>query len=215
MTVHFNPPGSPARTALYGLMKVVVPCWCKMLYRLEVSGRNNLPAAGPAVILPKHQYWTDIPLVGLAFSGVRLNYVAKQELFRRPLISRFLLALGGIPLDRQAPIKTLDSFRYLDHLLKTGGWVFIFPEGTYYRWAVGRGKSRLIGMVLKFQERDDSPAPIPFIPVGIRYGREKVRPRVKIAIGTPRYAAQAGDAKTFTSTIMEAIARLSEMDTAG
>ena len=214
MTVHLIPPGSPARTALYGLMKVVVPCWCKIFYRLEVSGRDNLPYAGPAIILPKHQHWTDIPLVGLAFSGVQLNYIAKQELFRFPLISHFLLALGGIPIDRQAPIKSIDSFRYLEYLLKMGQRVVIFPEGTYYRGVVGRGKSRLISMVLKFQERDKYPAPIPFIPVGIIYGGEKVRKRVTITIGTPLYSEQAGEAKAFTHTIMEAIARLSEMDTA-
>lgn len=213
MTVHFIPPGSPVRIALYGLMRVIVPCWCKMFYHFEVSGRNHLPDSGPAIILPKHQYWTDIPLIGLAFSGVQLNYMAKQELFRFPLISHFLMALGGIPLDRQAPIKSMDSFRHLAYLLKKGQRVVMFPEGTYYRGVVGRGRSRLIRMVLALQERDKFPAPIPFIPVGIIYGGNAVRKTVSIAIGAPLYGTEAGEAKTFTRTIMEAIARLSEMDT--
>lgn len=212
MTVTLMPPGSPMRNALYGLMRVIVPCWCAVYYRLEVSGRNNLPHAGPAVILPKHQYWTDIPLIGLAFSGVQLNYIAKQELFRLPLISHFLMALGGIPLDRQAPIKSMDSFRYLADLLKKGERVVIFPEGTYFPGVMGKGKSRLIGMILTFQEREKYPAPIPFIPVGIVYGREKLRKRVTITIGTPLYAEQADGAPVFTRSIMEAIARLSEME---
>jgi 1-acyl-sn-glycerol-3-phosphate acyltransferase len=213
MTAHFIPPGSPVRNALYGFMKMIVPCWCKMFYHFEVSGRNHLPDSGPAIILPKHQYWTDIPLVGIAFSGIQLHYIAKKELFRFPLISHFLVALGGIPLDRKAPIKSMDSFRYLAYLLNRGQRVVIFPEGTYYRGVVGRGKSRLIRMVLTFQERDQCLAPIPFIPVGIRYGRRKLRKTVKIAVGAPLYAAKAVEANTFTSTIMEAIARLSEMDT--
>jgi 1-acyl-sn-glycerol-3-phosphate acyltransferase len=213
MTVTFMPPGSPMRTALCGLMKVIVPCWCTICYHLEVSGRNNLPDTGPAVILPKHQYWTDIPLIGRAFTGMHLNYIAKQELFRFPLISHFLMALGGIPLDRQAPIKSMNSFRYLDDLLRKGERVVIFPEGTYYRGGMGRGKSRLIGMILKFQERYKYPAPIPFIPVGIVYGREQLRKRVTIAIGTPLYAEQADGAQAFTRIVMEAIARLSEMET--
>ena len=212
MTVHFIPPNSPARNALYGFMKVMVPCWCKLFCHFEVSGRNNLPDSGPAVILPKHQFWTDIPLVGLAFSGVQLNYIAKQELFRFPVISHFLIALGGIPLDRQTPIKSMDSFRYLAYLLKTGQRVVIFPEGTYYRGVVGKGKSRLIRMVLALQEREKCPAPIPFIPVGIRY-RMRRRKTVHIAIGDPLYATQASEAETLTLSIMEALARLSEMET--
>ncbi len=213
MTDTLMPPGSPMRNPVYGLMKVIVPCWCAVCYRLEVSGRDNLPDAGPAVILPKHQYWTDIPLIGLAFSGVQLNYIAKQELFRFPFISHFLRALGGIPLNRQAPIKSMESFRYLADLLKKGERVVIFPEGTYYRGAMGKGKSRLIGMILTFQEREKYPAPIPFIPVGIVYGREKLRKRVTITIGTPLYAEQADGAPAFTRMVMEAIARLSEMET--
>lgn len=215
MTVTCIPPGSPVRTALYGFMRVIVPFWCSICYQLEVCGRNNLPDAGPAIILPKHQYWTDIPLVGLAFSGIQLNYIAKQELFRFPLISHFLRALGGIPLDRQVPIKSMNSFRYLEYLLKNGQRVVIFPEGTYYPGVMGRGKSRLIDMILTFQERNKCPAPISFIPVGIIYGREKARKQVTISIGTALYyTRQTSDTKAFTRIIMEAIARLSEMDTA-
>jgi 1-acyl-sn-glycerol-3-phosphate acyltransferase len=212
MTCAFLPPGSPVKNALYGLMKVIVPCCLTACYRIEVIGRDNLPDVGPAIILPKHQYWTDIPLVGLAFSGTQLNYIAKQELFRFPLISRFLMGLGGIPLDREAPIKSKDSFRHLADLLKKGERVVLFPEGTYYRGVMGRGKSRLIGMILKFQERNKYPTPVPFIPVGIVYGREKLRKRVTIAIGTPLYAQQADGVQTFTRSVMEAIARLSELE---
>ena len=38
----------------------------RILYRLEIEGRQNIPSEGPCVILPKHQFWTDIPIVGIA-----------------------------------------------------------------------------------------------------------------------------------------------------
>lgn len=200
------------RTVLYGFMKVIVTLWCKVCYRLEVQGKSNIPAAGPAIIVPKHQYWTDIPFIGLAFYNTQLSYIAKQELFKFPPAGYFLATLGGIPLDRRAPIKSLESFKYLFDLLRHGDRVVLFPEGTYYRGVVGRGKSRLIGMVLKFQEVHKLPHPIPFIPVGISYGGGKMRQAVTITIGPPLYGTQESEAEELTRTIMQSIARLSNME---
>lgn len=215
MSITFVPPGSPVRNSIYGFMKVLVPCWCRCIYRFEVEGTDNIPGHGPFVIAPKHQYWTDIPLIGYAFYNIQLNYIAKQELFRFPLVRDFLLGLGGIPLDRSSPIKTLNSFKHLYSILKQKEPVVIFPEGTYYRGSVGRGKSRLIKMILKFQETEKLPEPIPFIPVGVIYGKKGVRKRVTITIGKPLYGAGEGEAQGLTQEIMRAIAALSNMDLEG
>jgi 1-acyl-sn-glycerol-3-phosphate acyltransferase len=196
---------------MYGLMKVLVPLWCKCTYKFEVHGTNNVPTSGPAIIAPKHQYWTDIPLIGFAFYNIQLNYVAKQELFRLPLISHFLIALGGIPLDRRTPIKSLYSFRHLTTLLRQKEYVVIFPEGTYCRGFVGKGKSRLIKMILKYQETEKLHQPIPFIPVGVIYKKNGVRKTVSVNIGKPFFAEQESGAQSLTNHLMEQIAHLSKM----
>ena len=211
MGITFIPPGSLARNVVYGLMKVLVPCWCKCIYKFEVHGKNNIPESGPAIIAPKHQYWTDIPLVAFAFYNIQLNYVAKRELFHFPLIRQFLIALGGIPLDRATPIKSLDSFRHLTTLLKQKQYVVIFPEGTYYRDVMGKGKSRLIKMILKFQEAEKLTQPIPFIPVGVIYKKRGIRKAVTISIGKPLFAGAESEAQSFTHTIMGEIAHLSNL----
>jgi len=88
----------------------------------------------------------------------------------------------------------------------------IFPEGTYYRETVGKGKSRLIKMILKFQEEEQMPKPIPFIPVGINYQKMRFRKKVIIKIGKPLYAERKSEAEEFTQKIMKAIASLSDLD---
>ena len=98
MAITFITPGSRVRHSIYGVMKVLTAWWCASTFRVEVRGREHIPGQGPVIILPKHQYWTDIPLIGYAFYNIQLNYIAKQELFRIPLISYFLMALGGFPL---------------------------------------------------------------------------------------------------------------------
>jgi 1-acyl-sn-glycerol-3-phosphate acyltransferase len=212
MKVSFVPPESRRRNILYGFMKILLLCWCKCLYPLEVHGKQYIPRKGLAIIAPKHQYWTDIPLVALAFQNIHLNYIAKKELFRFPLIRTFLTILGGIPLDRKAPIKSLDSFRHLNYLLKRKEKIVVFPEGTYYRGRIGKGKSRLVKMILKFQEEEQLPDPIPFIPVGISYQKMRFRQKVRIRIGEPLYAKGEFEAEEFTQKIMSKIAFLSGLE---
>jgi 1-acyl-sn-glycerol-3-phosphate acyltransferase len=133
--------------------------------------------------------------------------VAKKELFKYPLIRDYLFFLGGLPVDRGESIRTLDSFKALVSLLRAGERIVIFPEGTYFRNEVGSGKSRLLKMILRFQS--DLGYPIPFIPVGIRYGeRTGWRRRVEVCVGCPLFAEKESDAISLTQQAMEEISRL-------
>ena len=181
-------------------------------YRLGIQGRENIPLSGPVIILPKHQRWTDIPLVGLAALPRPCHYIAKRELFTMPGVRQLMTWLGGIPLDRQQPIKSRDSFRYVDYLLQRGEVVVLFPEGTYFPDTMGAGKYRLIEKMVALQEqlKEKYSRPfIPFIPVGINYGREGLRPSVQVMVGEPLYCSCSSQAAEFTKTIMKAIALLS------
>ena len=177
-----------------------------IFYRIETEKRTTLPNHGPMIILPKHQYWTDIPIISLAFKPL-LYFVAKKELFQYPLIREYLSLLGGLPVDRKQSIRTLDSFKVLVSLLRAGEKIVIFPEGTYIRNGVGSGKSRLLRMILKFQS--ELGYPIPFIPVGIRYGeRSGWRRRVEVCIGSPLFAERESDAVPLTHRAIEEISHL-------
>jgi 1-acyl-sn-glycerol-3-phosphate acyltransferase len=194
---------------VYAITKKIAQFVFFIFYRIETEMKMTLPDHGPMIILPKHQYWTDIPIVSIAFKPL-LYFVAKRELFKYPLIRNYLFLLGGLPVDRKQSIRSLDSFRILVSLLRVGEKIVIFPEGTYFRKEVGSGKSRLLQMILKFQlELGES---IPFIPVGIRYGeRSGWRRRVEVCIGTPLYGEKESDAIPLTHRAMEEISRLCRM----
>jgi len=191
---------------VYLLTRKIARLVLSFFYKIETEMRESLPEQGPVIILPKHQHWTDIPLVGLAFSSP-LYFVAKKELFRYPLLRHYFTLGGGIPVDRERAIRTLDSFKKLLDLLKRKERIVIFPEGTYVRNVVGKGKSRLLQMILTFQE--EYKIKIPFIPVGIRYGERKGwRRRVEICIGAPLFAEKRSEAISLTRRAMEEISRL-------
>ncbi len=194
---------------IYLLTRKVAFLVFSTLYRIKIYETSSLPEEGPLIILPKHQYWTDIPIISLAFKPL-LYFVAKRELFHYPIVRTYLSLLGGIPLDRQRTLRTLDSFRTLFTLLKSGEKIVIFPEGTYYRDGVGPGKSRLLQMILRFQR--ELKLRIPFLPVGIRYGGKMGwRREVEVRIGHLLYGNGESDASALTHQVMEEISRLSRM----
>jgi 1-acyl-sn-glycerol-3-phosphate acyltransferase len=182
----------------------------RIVYRLDIEGRENLPPEGPAIILPKHQFWSDVPIVGLALRRPA-SYIAKQELFVYPGIRQFITLLGGVPIDRRKPVKSLDSFRYVEHLLNEGDFIVLYPEGTYYPGCMGRGKHRFIRRFLDFQEKNGRRGrkPIPFVPMGICFAEGAFRSAVKVRIGEALFAQEGQDPLIFTDLIMGRIAELS------
>lgn len=176
------------------------------LYRLRVRGLEHLPPVGPAIICPKHQRWEDIPLIGAALPPP-LHYIAKAELFQRPLVRELLAAWGGVPVARERPRATLSSFKGLLPLLQQRAMIVLFPEGTYVRGKVGPGKHRLIQLLLRLQGRDGLGL-LPFVPVGLTYRRQGLGYEVEVNLGPPLMASGPGQAEDLTRMLMERIARL-------
>ena len=176
-------------------------------FSLRVQGLEHLPVQGPAIICPKHQRWEDIPIVGMALPPP-LHYIAKVELFQYPFVRELLGAWGGVPVDRRRPRATLSSFRRLLPLLEQGAYIVLFPEGTYFRGAVGPGKHRLIQLLLKLQGQNGLGL-LPFVPVGVSYHRRSCGCEVKVKVGPALSRRDAMQAPALTAALMEQIARLS------
>jgi 1-acyl-sn-glycerol-3-phosphate acyltransferase len=194
---------------IYSITRAMARVVFSTLYHIEIEREARPSWSGASVILPKHQYWTDIPLVALSFA-MPLRFVAKQELFRYPGIRFYLRMLGGIPIDREKTIRTLTDIRTIFARLRASEALVIFPEGTYVPGYVGSGKSRLIQMILSFQS--ELQQRIPFIPMGIRYGqRDRWRRRVEIRVGPPLFAEGQSEAEVLTQRAMEEIRRLSRL----
>lgn len=173
----------------------------KPFFELKICGAHHLSGKDAVLILPKHQRWLDIPLLGLAVPRP-LYYVAKYELFRWPLIKQGLVALGGIPLNRRYPLQSRQSFKKVVALLRGNQAVVLFPEGTYYPFCMGPGR---IGMLRHILAR----VTIPLVPVGIRYEQRKWRTRACIHIGKPVLSDSLGQAEGALNHMMQEIAKLS------
>lgn len=172
-----------------------------LYYRLDVKGMQHLPKEGAFVLLPKHQRWQDIPLLGLA-TPQPLYYVAKYELFRSASAAWLLKALGGIPLNRRQPLESRRYIREPVNVLKTGEGVVVFPEGTYFRNRMGPGQVGMVRFIL-------SRIALPFIPVGIAYSAGNSRIGVGIRYGRPIMPDPDMPAHDLVGMVMKEIALLS------
>ena len=97
----------------------------RVVWDTHVTGAERVPRTGPVVLAANHVTLLDGPvLVGVAPRGPHM--LVKSELFHGPL-GAFLRAAGQIPVDRTMGRPALQSAL---GVLKRGGVVGIFPEGT-------------------------------------------------------------------------------------
>lgn len=111
---------------LYAFVRLLTVAVLRGWFRVRMSGRENIPAGGPAIIAPNHKNFLDAFFVGLA-SRRHVRFMAKVELFKGPLGWLFL-RLGAFPVRRgEADVEAVETARAI---LAAGGLVVVFPEGT-------------------------------------------------------------------------------------
>ena len=99
----------------------------KLVYRLEVHGKENIPKTNDYIVAANHLSTLDPPLM-CAIMPHPVGYMAKQELFDNFFMRWWLDWLGAFAVNREklgpSTIKTVKA-------LKDRGWVLgLFPQGT-------------------------------------------------------------------------------------
>lgn len=98
--------------------------WC---CSLEVVGRERVPADGGVIVAANHVSYLDIPIVGCALAR-RADFLAKDDLFRQPVVAWFFRRLGGVPIRRGTVDRA--ALAEVERRLKAGRLVVMYPEGT-------------------------------------------------------------------------------------
>ncbi|MBC3535861.1 lysophospholipid acyltransferase family protein [Megasphaera hominis] len=106
------------------LFNVATYLWLGM----KVFGAEHVPRKGAFIMASNHASYFDPPLVGTAMRHRLIHFMAKEELFRNPLMGWFLRYVRTFPVhrgrvDRKALLEAL-------RVLKSGEVLGIFPEGT-------------------------------------------------------------------------------------
>ena len=117
---------------LYRVARAVVRPFYRLLTPVRVSGAENLPRTGPAIIAANHISFYDT--VALMLSVPRKTYfVGKAEYMDSWKTRRLFPALGLIPIDRAASRRAMDALAVAANALTSGNVLGIYPEGTRSR----------------------------------------------------------------------------------
>jgi 1-acyl-sn-glycerol-3-phosphate acyltransferase len=102
--------------------------------RLEVAGKEHVPRGGPVIFVLNHPNALVDASVLLAHAGRPVSFLAKEPLFRMPVLGFFVRAMDSIPvwrrMDEADTSRNRATFAAARSLLARGGSLALFPEGT-------------------------------------------------------------------------------------
>lgn len=102
----------------------------RLWFRLRHEGLEVIPKQGPAIVACNHISYLDPLTNGEAVdrAGRRSRFLAKQDLFRIPVVGTVLRGAGQIPVARGS--RDGSSLDRAVAALEAGEVVVIYPEGT-------------------------------------------------------------------------------------
>ena len=204
----------------YWVLKIVLTPLLRVVYRVKVVGRENVPRTGPVILASNHQSFIDSIFLPLTVRR-RVTFVAKAEYFESWKTAWFFRAVGMIPLRRDGGSASEGALLAAKDVLMSGGVLGIYPEGT--RSLDGRLYKGHTGVARLAMQCGAAVVPV------AQFGTAEVQPigvmmpklfkRVELRMGPPlRFGLPAaengarpglGEHRRVTDEIMDAIASLS------
>ena len=157
----------------YNCAKAIVWFILKLLYRIEVTGLENLPDQGGYILAANHRCLLD-PIFIAAELKHRVYFMAKKELFWFPF-SLLLHALGAFPVKRgEGDHGAVDK---ANSIIKEKKILGIFPEGTRSKTGEPLRPKSGVAVIAKDTKAD-------ILPVGIHFeGKLRLGAKVTISYG--------------------------------
>jgi 1-acyl-sn-glycerol-3-phosphate acyltransferase len=115
-----------ASRAFYNFWKLLFTLIFRVAFSTRIIGRERIPRTGPLVLVCNHISFVDPPLLGVA-TPRPVQFMAMVELFRHPIMTKLLRAVGTFPVDRARVDHR--AAREAIRRLRAGGCIAIFPEG--------------------------------------------------------------------------------------
>ena len=156
------------------------------VFRTRLVGAENIPTQGGYVLAGNHVSYLD-PALLWCVAPRPTHFIAKQELFRVPVVGWVLTRLWAFPISRGEADR--EAIRRATTLLKAGEPVGIFPEGT--RQMTDSGGGAEVGAAHQGVSFIALRGGVPIVPVAIS-GTDKALPRGAILPRFPRVTIRYG-----------------------
>lgn len=115
----------------YNLAIKVLRLFCKVFFKYEVVGLENVPLEGNVIIAANHKSNLDPIFVASSMTTREVAAIAKKELFENKFLGFILKKLNVIPIDRENT--GISTVKQILRAIKDGYVLGLFPEGTRVR----------------------------------------------------------------------------------
>ena len=164
---------------MFRVVRALIQVWMHLFYRLTITGLENIPQEGAAIICANHTFYKDLFLIG-SLTKRKIRWFAKSELFRNPLFGRLITNLGAFPIHRGEADRS--AIKTVYEVLKNGEILGIFPDGTRVRDISKRPEVKRGFLSFALTAR------VPIIPIAVSFeegpfGRGKAFSRIRIVVG--------------------------------
>ena len=142
--------------------------------RVSIAGLENIPRNAPVIFAPNHPNSLVDPLFLMAFAPREVVFLAKEPLFRMPIIGRLVRWAGAIPVYRKQDAADMsrnrETFARVHDLLARGGAMALFPEGVSHNDPQLRPfKTGAARMALGATAMGPADRPVQIVPTGLYY----------------------------------------------
>ena len=120
---------APRMSRFYRILHGCAGWLIRCLFRIKITGRENVPKSGGYVVCANHVSLIDVFTLGASFPR-QLKFLAKNELFRIPILAPIIRSLGAIPVDRGG--SDVKAIRRSIDTIKNGDLFAVFPQGHRY-----------------------------------------------------------------------------------
>lgn len=193
---------------LYDILHVIVFILAKILFSLKVVGNEHIPAEGGVIVASNHVSYLDPPLLGCAIKR-RVNFMAREGLFRIPVLGCFIKKFNAFPVKRDKADRT--AIKKAISLLKNGEIVVMFPEGARSKDGLLQKPKPGIGLITTLSGASVVPAYIKGTEVSMPPGIWNIRfSPVTIYFGDPVNFSTMKDYQGIGQKIMDRIAEIKD-----
>lgn len=203
---------------LYWISRNTFYVFLRILFRLQIRGKENILKVKGAVYAVNHASYLDPAIAGAAVDTRPMYSLARKSLFANKFFNWWGNRVNVIAFNREVPDSA--AMKRIIQLLKRGEIVLLFPEGT--RTPDGNLQPPHLGMGLIAVK-----AGVPIVPAYIKGSYDALSKnsrsikfaKVRITIGEPIYLdhwlskthTERADYEEIANLVMEKIAGLAKL----
>ncbi|MCX6641488.1 MAG: lysophospholipid acyltransferase family protein [bacterium] len=164
----------------YRLAWVLIRTFGWTLFGFKIRGTKKIPMQGRIIFAANHRSNLDPPILGASLPR-ETYYMAKAQLFEKPILGRLVKHYNSIPVKRSG--QDLEALRATARVLESENGVIMFPEGT--RSFTENFLPVTAGVGFLAAQTDSPVFPVYIGGTPVNFKRIFIRKPIKVIVGDP------------------------------